>query len=373
MKRKLVLIFGGKSVEHDISIITALQTLKFFPNEIDCLPIYIDKNGSWWVADNLNDIKIYRKFFHYAKNLKRVSILSGTDVLLVEKKEKFLPYCQIDVVVNCCHGNVGEDGSLQGMLKTCGIACTSSGVTSSAICMDKIFMKDILKANKIDSVEYVKFDKCAYVHEKKKIINSILKTIKFPLIVKPANLGSSIGISVCQNQEEFFDAVEFALQFDERILVEKYVENAREFNCACFVYKGNFFVSSVCEVKNKDKIFSFDDKYCSKTIQTQKLEKTLEFKVKKLTEKVYKLLNCQGVVRVDFLFDTKTNKLLVNEVNTIPGSLAFYLFKDIAFKDLLLSIIEQARFDKQEKNDLIVSYDSDALKIFEEVKFLSKK
>ena len=373
MKERILVIFGGKSVEHDISIITAMQVLKQLPKSLDCVPIYIDRVGLWWIADNLFDIEIYSDFKKLAKKRKQVTLILGEKVVAVKKGNKFVPQFGVETVLNCCHGNIGEDGAMQGVLKTCAIPTTSSGVTSSALCMDKVFMKDILKANDILSPKYVSFDRCTYSQTKEKVMKNVSNKIEFPLIVKPANLGSSIGISVCHKESELEKAVELALMFDEKILIEKLVENLREFNCACFFFKGRFFTSNVNEVRNKKEIYSFEDKYLSKKDGNQEVDKTLAKKVQSLTEKVYKLFDCKGIVRVDFLFDEKTEILYVNEINTIPGSLAFYLFKDITFKDLLISMMEESKLDAEREKNLTVSFESDALKIFENVSASLKK
>lgn len=362
MKDKVLVVYGGKSVEHDISIITALQVLKNLPEEFDFLPTYVDRDGIWWTADNLGDIEIYHNFQKRAKNARRVTFLLGENEILIENHKKFVPFANVKAVLNCCHGNSGEDGAFQGVFKACDMPQTSCGVLSSALCMDKAAMKDVLKANNIPSPDFFVLKKDNFDFEK------TLKKCKFPLVVKPANLGSSIGISVCKNADEFSDAIELAFEFDQKVVVERLVENLREFNCACFAFQKNLIVSDVCEVTNKGEIFSFEDKYLSEKAERGHVESALSKKVQALTEKIYSILDCTGVVRVDFLFDEKTKTLFVNEVNTIPGSMAFYLFKDISFKELLSSILKSCLQNFDEEKSLIKSFNSDALQIFENAK-----
>lgn len=365
MKEVVLVVFGGKSVEHDISVITAVQTMKNLPEQYNFLPLYIDKSGQWWIADNLQDVSVFKNFAKSSKNKKKVAIMQKT--LLVEKGKKYVPKFKIKAVLNCCHGAVGENGALQGIFETFDVACTSCGVTSSALCMDKAFMKDILNANNILSAEYAYFDIQTYDKE------GLPKNLEFPVIVKPANLGSSIGISVCKNHEEYDMALELAFKFDKKVLVEKLVENLREFNCACFSYGKEVFVSSVNEVKSKSDIYTFEEKYLSSESKNINAEKSLSKKIKVLTERVYKLFDCQGVVRVDFLYDNKAKALYVNEINTIPGSLSTYLFKDVSAKELLSSILQQAIKNFNEKQNLISNFDSKAIEIFEQFKPTSKK
>lgn len=364
MKKVVLIIFGGKSVEHDISVITAVQTMKNLPKKFLFLPVYIDKNSNWWIADNLMDIETFKNFKKFAKNKKEVVL--GKNTLFAKKRNKFVKHCQVLAVLNCCHGHFGEDGSLQGLLNACEIACTSCGVTSSALCMDKTLMKDVLKANEIPTAEY------SYFFAEKNSIK-LPKNLEFPVIVKPANLGSSIGISVCKNQTEYDEALELAFKFDKKVLVERLVQNLREFNCACFSITGQKFVSSVNEVKSESEIYSFEEKYLSSQSKNMSVDKKLSNKIKTLTEKVYDLFDCQGVVRVDFLYDCDTNTILVNEINTIPGSLAVYLFKDISAKEIVSALIEDAIQKFDDKKELISSFDSNAIEIYANFKPTSKK
>ena len=245
-------------------------------------------------------------------------------------------------------------------------------MTSMALCMDKAFMKDIFKANGINSPHYVTFKELDYKGNKAKLVKQIGSKVSYPLVVKPSNLGSSIGISVCKTEGELDNALMLAFEFDKKVVIERFVENLKEFNCACFCYKGNFYPSKVNEVTNKSEIYTFEDKYLSENAKNQEADKKLSKKIQTLTEKVYKLFDCKGVVRVDFLFDEKANELYVNEINSIPGSLAFYLYKDIAFKDILTSMIDESKF-LHASNNTIKSFDSDALKIFDSVAKTYKK
>ncbi|MBE7075881.1 MAG: ATP-grasp domain-containing protein [Clostridiales bacterium] len=362
MRETVLVLFGGMSVESDISVITGVQAANNLSNKFDSVFVYIDKTGKWWTAENLLDLKIYADFHKFAKKKKRVSFVVGESTLFVKKNKKFIPLKKIDSVLNCCHGNLGEDGAVQGYLKCCYVPQTSSLTTSSALCMDKSFMKDIFKANGINTPD------CFILRPK----DSIKSTLEFPVIVKPCNLGSSIGISVCHNKEEFKTAVALAFEFDNKILVEKLVENLKEFNCACFEYKGKMFLSSVCEVENKEEIYTFEDKYLSKNNKTKEAEQELAAKIKAITQKIYQLFDCQGVVRVDFLYDEKNSVLYANEINTIPGSLAFYLFKDTNFKDLLNCLIEQSKINYEKESHLIKSFDSEAIQVFASVKTIKK-
>lgn len=370
MKKTIVVLFGGESVEHDISIITGVQALRTLQKVCDVMGVYIDKKGIWWAGENFEDSKIFEDFERFAKKKRQVSFLLGTNTLLVKKQGKFVPFKDIDAVVNCCHGNVGEDGSVQGLLKVCGVAHSSPNVLSSALCMDKVFMKNVLNDHSIQTPKHCVLKKEEF---KAKGLLDVSKTLPFPLVVKPARLGSSIGIGVANNMRQLKESVDVAFEFDEKVLCEEMVTFLREFNCACFNFKGDIFLSRVNEVENKSEIFSFEDKYLSKKNKSKHPDKNLEKEIKGLTEKVYKLFECRGIVRVDFLFNDEKKVLYVNEINTIPGSLAFYLFEDLKFEDVLLSIVEQAQVDFKKDKQFVKTFESDALKIFnQEIKMLKK-
>ncbi len=372
-KEKVLVLFGGKSVEHDISIITTLQMAKNLPEEFDFVFCYIDKNSLWWTAENLTDIEIYRNFDKFAKNKKQLTFAFGEDKLYFKKGKNYRVFAKIDFVFNCCHGSIGENGSLQGLSQLCQIAQSCSDVASAALCMDKAFMKDVLNAHDLKNPKHLVLKKCKFVHMSEKEKQQIFDEISLPLVVKPANGGSSIGISVCKSQAEFFDGIELAFKFDEKVVVEKYVEPLREFNCAVFEYKQNLFVSNVNEVFDKGDIYSFENKYLQSSNPTKKkVGTTLSKQIQELTEQVYKLFDCAGVVRVDFLYDAKEKQLYVNEINSIPGSLAFYLFEGVSFKDLVRSLIVEGLRKKTEKQKLISSFESDALEIFKTAKPVKK-
>ena len=357
MREKNLIVFGGRSVEHDISIITAMQMKKFLQ---DSELVYIDKSGLWWIAENLDDIKVYLNFRKQAKNKRRVTILGGENVLMVQKHFKYVPLYKIKSVLNCCHGNIGEDGSLQGLLRCSNIPQSSPSVCASAICMDKAFVKDILKANKILTPEGETIKRDDYTEKKNETLNRLSK-ISFPIITKPANLGSSIGISLCKDISELESAIELAFEFDKKVVCEKFVENLREFNCACFKVRQNLFVSDVIEVENKSDIFSFADKYVSQDTKNSSPSDSLSKKIKSLTEKVYSLFDCDGIVRIDFLYDNKSKRLYVNELNTIPGSLSCHMFKGMDFKEILSCVIRQSKENLLDENRLVKNFESDAL------------
>lgn len=358
--KTIAVIFGGKSVEHDISVITAMQAMARFPKGYQMLPIYITSQGNFVVADNLNDAKIYLNFAKNVKNCMNVSIDFENHGIFVWKKNKIKKRIKVDCALLCNHGHGGEDGALQGMLDLAGIPYTSSTLSSSVLTMDKSLTKIMLGNFHIKTLPYVQFDRCEYDQNKLKILQTIKKKLAFPCIIKPANLGSSVGISICECEAKLEKQIEEAFVFDERILVERYLSNAEEYSCACVKINDKILPSKVNKVK-KSKIYTFEEKYIKeREIGKCEIPKSLNEQIKKLAVKAYKALRCDGVTRVDFLLDGKKKILYVNEINSIPGSLSFNMF-DNSFEDLLSVLIEEGIEKAGKSKNMVYQFSSSAI------------
>lgn len=358
--KNIAVFFGGKSVEHDISVISAMQAIKGLKN-YKIIPIYIKPDGKFCTGDNLCDAKTYLNFSRFAKNVKEVSFEFGSSLLLIIKNKKIKDKIKIDCALLCNHGHGGEDGTLQGLLELAVIPYSSCSLASSAICMDKVLTKIMLKANKIKSPAYVHFNIGEYKAKKREILNKICEALAFPCIIKPASLGSSVGISICEDETNLEKAISEAFNYDEKIIVEKYITNAREFCCAVMKTGEKVLASNVQEIK-KSKIYTFSEKYLTAHGDEEStISQTLDKQIKVLAVKIYNILECDGVVRVDFLYGGKT--LYVNEVNSIPGSLAFNLFK-LPIADLLNNLIDEGIAKYQKKKDIVYTFSSQAIKAF---------
>lgn len=353
---KIAVIYGGKSVEHDISIITALQTMNILSKRYECVPIYIDGKGCWWSGKNLKNIGTYLDFEKRAKGKKQVFVDFNKSGFLIGKK-----FLKPGICFVCCHGLNGEDGTISGLLELLNIPYSCSGVLSSALSMDKITTKILLERFNIKNAKFCYFEEADYLNNKSSVLEQI-NEIGFPLIIKPANLGSSVGISVVRDKGQLEEGIEIGFNFDKKILVEEYLENAREFNCACFAYNGEFFPSNVVEV-TKGEIFTFEEKYIqNEREKREEIERKIIEEVKELTKKVYKLSQCFGIVRIDYLY--KDGKIYVNEINNIPGSLASGLYTD-NYEEVLDLVIEESLEREKRKREIKYSFDSDVLKVFE--------
>lgn len=403
MKIKVGVFFGGKSVEHEISVITMNQAISSLdPEKYEIVPIYIAKNGVMYTGDDLFDLESFRDMDVLLKRCYQVAVVNdGKGVKVVRCPAPWIGkrvLNTIDVAFPIVHGTNCEDGTIAGFLTLLGIPFVGPDILASSIGMDKILQKKVLKESGIPVVDFVAFYSMEYIREEEKILAEIEEKLEYPLIIKPGNLGSSVGIKKAKNKVELEEAIEFAMEFADRVIVEKAVENLKEINCSVI---GNLTESeaSICEEPFfSDEILSYTDKYIgdgktkggtiggakgfgAKTVglksgaksgqntefANKKIpadiseEKTKE--IQKLAKDVFKVLGCSGVARVDFLIDTKTDKVYANEINTIPGALSFYLWEATgkSFEKELDQIIDIALKREREKEKLTFSYDQNIL------------
>lgn len=382
MKIKIGVLFGGKSVEHEVSIISAIQAIRYInKDKYDVVPIYVTKSNEMYVGEDIGNIEKYKNIKELLKNSQRVVLLSNNDKLEIYKfpfkKLANNYYDYIDVAFPIVHGTNVEDGTLQGYLKTLNVPFVGCDVTSSAIGMDKYVMKTVLKDNNIPVLNCMKFDFNEYNTDAKKVVSDVEKNIEYPVIVKPINLGSSVGIKIAHNKEELFEALDYAFSFAKNILVEKAIMNLKEINCSVLGDYEEAFASECEEPIGSDEILSYEDKYISggskktgskgMTSLDRKLpaeiSDELKAKIQELAIKTFKALGCNGVSRIDFMIDKDTDEVYVNEINTIPGSLSFYLWKatGMNYEELLDKLITLALKREREEKDISYSFDTNIL------------
>jgi len=375
MKKSIGIIIGGKSVEHEVSIITGLQTFDNIDKSIyEPRIIYIQKDGKWYIGNSLHDINNYK-----AKQFEGAyEVLPGFrdgKLMLYPHPEikqglfgKKYDTALIDVVFPAVHGTNVEDGALHGMFQMNGVPCAFGSVLSSAVGMDKVVMKQVFQSNNLPVVDYAWFYRSEFEANRDEILNEIVK-IGYPLIVKPANLGSSVGINKAKNYDELLVSIEVAMNYDRKIIVEKCLEDVREINCAVMGYENNL-VASLCEEPVGWKEFlTYEDKYVNKKKDSSEskrripadLPEEITNNIKNYAKASFKAVDCCGNARIDFLYDG--NNIFVNEINTIPGSIAFYLWEgmNISFTDLISKIIGFAESQQNQRKSNIVSYDIDLL------------
>lgn len=366
MKKNIGVLIGGQSVEHDVSIITGLQVVENLDkNRYNIFVIYIDKDGEWYFDERLNDISVYKDWDKNKKKFKQI-------FPSLNKKDKSNILNKIDSIIIAMHGNYGEDGKIQGMLEWLNIPYSSSGVVGSSTAMDKIVMKKIFLGMALPVLPYIWFNRDEWINERKEVINKIHYTLDYPVFIKPANLGSSIGISMATNEEELIKGVEIADKYDKRILVEKGIENAVEVNCSVIKIDNEIKTSALEEPVKWEKFLTFEDKYVKGNNKTKgglqnmsrvipaKVSNEIKEQIEEYSKKIYKAIDCKGVVRIDYILNSDREKIYVNEINTIPGSFSFYLWEPvgISFQKLLDYIIEESIKDFKDKKDNIYKFDS---------------
>jgi len=397
-KIKIAIVFGSRSVEHEVSIVTAMQVFENIDREkYDVVPVYIDKQGKWLIDDKLSklenfsaeggpafgwrnspkDIKAPEYFFEASPSVKTLTPRSAL---------KFFKKIKADIYFPVIHGTYGEDGTIQGMFEMANVPYVGSGVTGSAVGMDKIIQKAVFKEAGLPIVKYVWFSKSEWQNNKVKIIEKIEKNLGYPVFVKPANLGSSIAINKAVGLKELELAIEVASNFDQRIIIEEGKEGIIEINCSVI---GNYELNvSVCEQPIKGgQMLSYEDKYLKggknsglpalpgrqaggrqgmaglSRLVPAPISEELTIKIQEMAKMAFKAIDASGVSRVDFLVDEKDNNIWINEINTLPGSLSFYLWEKsgINFSELIDRLASLGFERYKEQQELTYSYDSDLI------------
>lgn len=344
--KNILVLFGGKSVESEVSIITGLITVNALDGDkYRAIPVYVNGNGEWYYHECLKDIDELKNLNE--KRLNRVCLLDGDHALYRLKNKKLKKLFDITAVINCTHGGDGENGALAGKINTAGIPLASPPVCPSAICMDKGVTKVALKGLKVKTLPY-KIMTCG------KVDFSGLE-FGFPVIVKPVSGGSSIGVGTANDQKELKTALSTAFRYDEKVIVEPLLENFVEINCACYQDGDNGVVVSECERPiASGKALSFDDKYLSGNREyPANIPTRTANRIKALTKKIYNELGFRGIIRIDFFL--VDGKIFVNEINSIPGSMAYYLFcsSTTEYGKLLDSLIKFACLEFERGQTLV--------------------
>ena len=386
MKLKVAVLFGGKSTEHEISIISAIQAIGYINKEkYEVIPVYITKNNDFYVGENVGNIEEYT---HIPELLKKstqvIFVKDGERVSLMRypmKKFGNNVINTVDIAFPIVHGTNVEDGTLQGYLATLGLPVVGCDVLSSAVGMNKYVMKTVLKDNGIPVLDC----KC-YTWKDYEDVDSLVSKIEasftYPVIIKPLNLGSSIGIKKAKDREELLEALDLGFEFSKKILVERAITDLKEINCSVLGDYESAEASECEEPVNSDDILSFEDKYIgggkgakgaksggSKGMASLKrkipadISDEMRSRIRKMAVDAFICLGCSGVSRIDFMIDKSTNEVYLNEINTIPGSLSFYLWEPLGMKyeHLLDNMIQLALKADRESHKVVYSFETNVL------------
>ncbi|SHH21742.1 D-alanine-D-alanine ligase [Anaerosphaera aminiphila DSM 21120] len=378
----IAVVFGGRSVEHEVSVITGMQIMENMDKtKYNPIPLYITKDGKFLSGESLKDfsnfknsdfsqaVEVFFKGYNGDNNLYTVA--SKKSGLFGKESEGLEVYSKIDIVFPALHGTYGEDGCFQGLLELISLPYVGCSVMPAAVGMDKVIMKKVFQSENIPMTDYFYFYREDW-EDRERIINKA-EELGYNLFVKPANLGSSVGINKAKNRESFIEAVEVAIRYDRKVLVEKAVENPREINAAVLGYENEVIVSACEEPIGWKDLLKYEDKYVSgakgsKGMKNQKknlpadISDELRLKIEEYAKLAFRAIDAMGDARIDFLLDG--DNIYVNEINTLPGSLAFYLWEEsgISFKELITKLIELSKIRYNQKSENITSYDSDLFK-----------
>ncbi len=382
MKTTVAFIFGCRSVEHEVSIISAVQAMRAVDREkYDVVPVYVTKTGEMYTSNKMFEIEPFRDMKALIADSEPVTMIkSGNDVVLHFLNQKLFSKKK-DIVLNVAfpvvHGTNCEDGTLQGYLEFLGIPYVGCDVLSSAVGMDKAVFKYVMKASDLPVLDCICFYSREYAEDRDAVIAKAEKEIGYPMIVKPVNLGSSVGITKAKDKSALLDAIDLAVSFSDKVLIEHAVTAIREINCSV-VGDTDSCEASVCEEPfMNDEILSYEDKYLgggkksggskgmaslSRKIPADISEEKSN-EIRELACRVFKALGGAGVVRIDFIIDTATDKVYVNEINTIPGSLSFYLWEatKLPYKELINKLIALAFRRNRNRENLTFTIDTNIL------------
>ena len=378
MKTNIGVFFGGRSTEHEISVISASQAMAAIDRgRYDVTPIYITKQGRWYTGDALLDVKNYRDPASLLKKCTEVYMrpVYGDYNIYPAKPSGFFggggkPVGKLDVVIPVLHGSNGEDGIFEGVLETIGVPFAGCNTLSSANGMDKITMKMILQASGVPVVPYLWFTDKQWFGQREQLIGRIESELGYPVIVKPSNLGSSVGIGRAMNREQLIDRIDDAERYSSRIIVEHMVEQLQEINCSVLGNADEYQTSVLEEPIKSGEILSYEDKYMGGTKGAKGMQAAqkripadvpadVTERIQFLAGETFRVLGCHGVSRVDVIVDRADGNIYVNEINTIPGSLSFYLWEatGLTFAGLMDKLVQLAVQRSREAGQKTVSYD----------------
>ena len=389
MKTKVAMMFGGKTVEHEVSVISGIQALKAMDTDkYEVIPVYLTKENDMYIGSDIGNIKAYRDIPALLKKSQKVIMANdGGRVKLIPYPPKVFGAkpVEIDVAFPVVHGTNVEDGALQGYLKTVGIPFVGPDVTASAISMDKAVTKVVLKEAGVPVLDANVYTMADY-EDPEGIADDIEMTFGYPVIIKPVNLGSSVGIGIAKSRDELIDAIDDAFRYAARIMAEHAISKLREINCAVLGDENEAEASECEEPLTSGDILSYEDKYVSgggkkggskgrsgsKGAGMANLSRKIPAdlspekreEIRELAVKAFKALGCNGVSRIDFMIDEEEDKLYFNEINPIPGSLSFYLWEPVGvpYKELLDRMIQLALRRTRIEESLTFTFDTNILK-----------
>ena len=383
-KIQLGVIFGSRSCEREVSIISAIQLMHHVDREkYDVIPVYISDKGVWYTGEKLMDLRTFQHFPGEGDGIERVTLdttaSSGALMATHGKKGLFshseqVMVARLEVCLIVMHGLNGEDGTLQGMLEMCNLPYTSTGVVGSALGMDKIMVKYFFKGAGLPVLPGEWYTRTAWRANRAHILADVEKLLGYPVFVKPANLGSSIGVSRAAHRGELQEALDLAFEYDRRVLVEKGLNHPIELNCSVLGYDEDVTASPIeMPVRGTHALLDFEEKYLRSggskgmaslaRVLPAPIGEDMTADLQSLSVRIFRLLDCKGVVRIDYMYDEQSGQTFITEINTIPGSMAFYLWEagGVRYAQLIDRMVDYARRAWEDRNERNYAYTSNIL------------
>ena len=366
--RKVAVVFGGRSCENEISVLTGVFVMNVLDKQkYQVIPIYLHTDGGAYTADEMLDLATFKK--KRFEKFNRVVLDGGVLYAIHAAKKKIKRIAKLDAAINCCHGGLGEGGGVAAWMECNGVPFASPDLTASGVFMDKCMMKVVLRGLGVPTLEYIRVNEIDFQKRGAFLLKSIESRLKYPVIVKPAHLGSSIGIAVARDEQQAKAAIESAFALDDRVIIERYLQDKMDVNCAAYTINGEIFVSEP-ECAFGKGVYSFEEKYVKRKADGEQgvlaengakgggryaLTGEIRDKIRAYTKTVYKRMNLFGAVRMDFL--VHESGVFLCEVNTVPGSLAYYLFCERVMdaRAFFSDLIEEAVAQSAKKKKKIVS------------------
>lgn len=376
---KVAVFFGSRNPEHDVSIITGqliISGLKDLGHEV--VPVYISKTGVWCVGEELGNLDFFKNE-NYRQNLSQFegySLQTNTTGKLHLKKQSMFGTKEYiaDIAFPAIHGQNGEDGTIQGLFEMFNVPYVGCDVQSSANAMDKVTTKLMYQRFNIPTTKFVFLFTNEWLEKKDNILQDIEKSLTYPMFVKPSRLGSSIGIAKVKNKEDLEFAIEVALHYDDKVLVEEGVDNLKDLT-VCLIGNSNPEISLIQESAYSKDFFSYEDKYITeggaqignaekKLIIPAELDEKATEEIKAIAKDAYRIFGCSGIARVDFLYDNTFKKYYANEINTLPGTIYHHLWKasGVELKDLISKLVQFGKEKHDKKQRLTSTFESEILK-----------
>lgn len=376
----VAVIFGGRSVEHDVSIVTGCQIMRAFSlARYEVVPVYISRDGRWRCGGPLAELEHYQDKNILDRDGVSPCILSpdarhhGLIINPLAGRFRKSEVKRVDVVFPAIHGTHGEDGSLQGLIELADIPYVGCGILGSALSNDKILTKRTLRQAGISTLDDYVFSRRQWLERPEDVLGGIMEKFDWPLFVKPAALGSSIGIGRADSEALLRSSIDIAVSFDRRVLVEPAIIDGIEINCAVMGYAGQFEASTLEQPLSWDSFLSYEDKYLrggegmksAERLIPAPIDAALAQKIKDISIQAFQAVDGRGIARIDFLVRPDRDEVYLNEINTMPGSLAFYLWREEGYApaDVVDKLVKLAQEAYAAKRGSIYDYETDLVSL----------